>query len=110
MGQAHGVEEHLAQLLGAVGVEAGAARLHVDAGEDVFQLRAHLHAELLDALFVHEDADAGHVGQHLRQRELDVVVEESSSSAVISAFILANRSASAPASGHFSQVKAASAR
>ena len=33
------------------------------------------HAELLDALFVHEDADAGHVGQHLRQRELDVVVE-----------------------------------
>ena len=75
VGQAHGVEEHLAQLLGAVGVEAGAARLHVDAGEDVFQLRAHLHAELLDALFVHEDADAGHVGQHLRQRELDAVVE-----------------------------------
>ena len=75
VGQAHGVEKHLAQLFGAVGVEAGAARLHVDAGEDVFQLRAHFHAELLDALFVHEDADAGHVGQHLRQRELDVVVE-----------------------------------
>ena len=75
VGQAHGVEKHLAQLFGAVGVEAGAARLHVDAGEDVFQLRAHFHAELLDALFVHEDADTGHVGQHLRQRELDVVVE-----------------------------------
>ena len=75
VGQAHGVEEHLAQLLGAVGVEAGAACLHMDAGEDVFQLGPHFHAELLDALPVHEDADAGHVGQHLCQRELDVVVE-----------------------------------
>ena len=66
MGQAHGVEQHLAQLLGAVGVEAGAAGLHVDAGQHLFQLGAHPHAELLDAVPVR---------QHLRQRELNVVVQ-----------------------------------
>ena len=75
MGQAHGVEQHLAQLLGAVGVEAGAAGLHVDAGQHLFQLGAHPHAELLDAVPVHQHADAGHVRQHLRQRELNVVVQ-----------------------------------
>ena len=75
MGQAHGDKQHLTQLLGAVGVEAGAAGLHVDAGEHLFQLAAQLHAELVDAVTVYQHADAGHVRQHLCQRELDLVVK-----------------------------------
>ena len=75
VGQTHGVEQHLAQLLGAVGVEAGAAGLHVDAGEHLLQLGAQLYAELLDAVFVHQHTGAGHIGQHLCQRELDLVVQ-----------------------------------
>ena len=75
VGQAHGVKQHFAQLLGAVGVEAGAAGLHVDAGEHLLQLGAQLHTELLDAVFVHQHTGAGHIGQHLCQRELDLVVK-----------------------------------
>ena len=75
MGQAHGVKQHFAQLLGAVGVEAGAASFHVDAGEHLLQLGAQLYAELLDAVFVHQHTGAGHIGQHLCQREFNVVVE-----------------------------------
>ena len=75
MGQTHGVEQHLAQLLGAVGVEGGAAGLHVDAGQHLLQLLPQLYAELLDAVLVHQHAGAGHIGQHLCQRELDLVVQ-----------------------------------
>ena len=75
MGQTHGVEQHLAQLLGAVGVKGSAAGLHVDAGEHLLQLGTQLYAELLDAVFVHQHAGAGHVGQHLCQRELDLIIQ-----------------------------------
>ena len=75
MGEAHGVEEHFPQLLGAVGVEAGAAGLHLDAGQHLRKFAAHPQAERLDAVPVHQNAGAGHVGQHLCQREFDLVVE-----------------------------------
>ena len=75
MGQTHGVEQHLTQLLGAVGIEGGAAGLHVDAGQHLFQLLPQLYAELLDAVLIHQHAGAGHIGQHLCQRELDLVVQ-----------------------------------
>ena len=75
MGQTHGIEEHLAQLLGAVGVEAGTAGLHLDAGQHLRKFAAHPQAERLNAVPVHQDAGAGHVGQHLGQRELDVIVQ-----------------------------------
>ena len=75
MGQTHGVEQHLAQLLGAVGVEGGAAGLHVDAGQHLLQFLPQLYAELLDAVLIHQHAGAGHVGQHLCQRELNLVVQ-----------------------------------
>ena len=75
MGQTHGVEQHLAQLLGAVGIKGGAAGLHVDAGQHLLQFLPQLYAELLNAVLVHQHAGAGHVGKHLCQRELDLVVQ-----------------------------------
>ena len=75
MGQTHGVEQHLAQLFGAVGIEGGAAGLHVDAGQHLLQFLPQLYAELLDAVLVHQHAGAGHISQHLCQRELDLVVQ-----------------------------------
>ena len=75
VGQTHGVEQHLAQLFGAVGVEGSAAGLHVDAGQHLFQFLPQLYAELLDAVLIHQHAGAGHVGQHLCQRELDLVIQ-----------------------------------
>ena len=75
VGQPHGVEQHLAQLLGAVGVEGGTAGLHVDAGQHLLQLLPQFYAELLDAVLIHQHAGAGHIGQHLCQRELDLVVQ-----------------------------------
>ena len=75
VGQTHGVEQHLAQLLGAVGVEGSAAGLHVDAGQHLFQFLPQLYAELLDAVLIHQYAGAGHISQHLCQRELDLVVQ-----------------------------------
>ena len=75
MGQAHGIKEQGAQLFGAVGVEIGSARLHLDAGQHLVQLLPQLHAEGFDALTVYKDAGAGHIGQHLCQREFNVVVE-----------------------------------
>ena len=73
--QTHGVEQHLTQLLGAVGVEGGAAGLHMDAGQHLLQFLPQLYAELLDAVFVHQHAGAGHVGQYLCQRELDLIIQ-----------------------------------
>ncbi len=75
MGQTHRVKEHLAQLLGAVGVEGGAAGLHLDACQHLFQLPAQPCAELINAVPIDQHADAGHICQHLCKRELDLVVQ-----------------------------------
>ena len=75
VGKAHRVEQHLTQLLGAVGIEARAACLHLDAGQHLRKLAAHPPAEFLDAGLVHKDAGASHIGQHLRQRKFDLVVK-----------------------------------
>ena len=73
--QAHGIKEQGAQLFGAVGVEIGGTCLHLDAGQHLVQLLPQLHAESLNAITVYKDAGAGHIGQHLCQREFNVVVE-----------------------------------
>ena len=75
VGQTHGIKQHFAQLLCAVWVEADAAGFQMDAGEHLLQLRAQLHAELLDAVSVYQHADAGHIGQNLCQRKFDLLIE-----------------------------------
>ena len=99
-------KQHIPQLLGAVGVEVRVLHLAADIGELRLDLFVQVRPEPFDAGFVHQDAGAGHVGQHLRQGKLDLVVEEILPQAVISAFILANRPARQGASGQSSQAKA----
>ena len=47
----------------------------MDAGQYLLQLLPQLYAELLDAVLIHQHAGAGHVGQNLCQRELDLIVQ-----------------------------------
>ena len=76
VGQLHPDEQHLPQLLGAGGVEVGVLHLAADVGQLGLDLLAQPGAEPLDAGPVHQHAGAGHVGQHLRQGELDLIVKE----------------------------------
>ena len=71
--KAHFFKQDLAQLLRTVGVEA-LAGLFVDARFGFLRQRGDLFAEGFDAGAVHQDADAGHVRQHARQREFDGIV------------------------------------